>query len=87
MNEKLFERRTQMLTSISKGFPLKMVIEDLSKRFEVPARTLYRDWERRKIWANQVVQLHNPELLNQMAEGLSCRGTKTMPKMLRETRG
>ena len=63
-----------MLQQHLMGIPLKLIVENLEKEFEATAKNLYHDWERRRQWIPQVVQLDDPTLLHGFVEGpaLSC---------------
>jgi len=69
VNRALLERRTKMLRLSLTGVPLRLVIDSLSKEYDVKEKLLYNDWERRNIWIPQVVQLNDPTLLHKLLEG------------------
>ena len=58
-----------MLQQHLMGIPLKLIVENLEKEFRATAKNLYHDWERRRQWIPQVVQLDDPTLLHGFLEG------------------
>ena len=69
MDRQLLERRTKMLQQHLMGIPLKLIVENLEKEFDATSKNLYHDWERRRHWIPQVVQLDDPTLLHGFLEG------------------
>lgn len=69
MDKQLLERRTKMLQQHLMGIPLKLIVENLGKESGATAKNLYHDWERRRHWIPQVVQLDDPTLLHSFLEG------------------
>ena len=69
MDKQLLERRTKMLQQHLMGIPLKLIVENLEREFGATAKNLYHDWERRRQWIPQVVQLDDPTLLHSFLEG------------------
>jgi hypothetical protein len=69
MDKQLLERRTKMLQQHLMGIPLKLIVENLEKESGATAKNLYHDWERRRQWIPQVVQLDDPTLLHSFLEG------------------
>jgi hypothetical protein len=63
MNKQLFERRTELVRAHAiLGVPLKTIIAELSKKYEVPEAILYKDWERRERWLQNIIQLNDPSM-------------------------
>jgi hypothetical protein len=69
VDKQLLERRTKMLQQHLMGIPLKLIVENLEKESVATAKNLYHDWERRRQWIPQVVQLDDPTLLHGFLEG------------------
>jgi hypothetical protein len=69
VDKQLLERRTKMLQQHLMGIPLKLIVENLEKELGATAKNLYHDWERRRQWIPQVVQLDDPTLLHGFLEG------------------
>ena len=70
MDKALLERRTDMLHKHLMGAPLKAIVESLSEKYGVKEKQLYTDWERRRKWLPQIVQLDNPALLHEHLQGV-----------------
>lgn len=62
-------RRTEMLRQHLKGIPLKLILEDLSQKYNAKETKLRRDWDRRQKWIPQIIQLDDPTLLHRCLEG------------------
>jgi hypothetical protein len=69
MNKRLLQRRSDLLRQSVTGAPLKLIVEVLSDKYNVDEKTLYADWERRRHWVPQIVQLEDPTLLHQLIRG------------------
>lgn len=69
MNSRLLERRTQFLSRMCKGAPLKETVRQFAEDYGVTEKTLYNDWERREEWLPQIMQLHDTSLTMQAVQG------------------
>jgi hypothetical protein len=69
VDKALLERRTELLQQHAKGIPLKLSVQDLSGKYNRSEKQMYSDWERRKKWIPQIVQLNDPTLLHVSIEG------------------
>jgi len=61
LQEKLLERRREMLRMRSKGLSLNVVVNDLSQKYDRTREALYKDWRRRKAWIKALLDLGDPE--------------------------
>jgi hypothetical protein len=52
------------------GAPLKAIVESISEKYGTKEKQLYCDWERRRKWIPQIVQLDNPALLHEHLQGV-----------------
>ena len=59
-----------MLTLKSQGVPLRTIIEDFIKEFEISEQALYKDWRQRNKWARDIAQIKDPALLDELIQGL-----------------
>ncbi len=57
LNEKLLERRHEMLKAHIYGVPLADIVKDLAKKYDVSTSFLYRDWRNRKSWIKEVLDI------------------------------
>lgn len=62
MLEKLLERRQEMLRMKSTGLSLAKIIEDLSVKYEISVRGLYKDWAGRARWIKAILSMEDPEV-------------------------
>jgi hypothetical protein len=69
VDKALLDRRTEMLQQDAKGIPLKLIVQDLSPKYNRSEKQMYSDWERRKKWIPQIVQLNDPTLVHKFLEG------------------
>jgi len=63
MNQKLYERRIECLNYYSKGVKPSVFTEDLSKKYDVLAKTIWHDWNMREQWLNVVANMEKPEVV------------------------
>jgi hypothetical protein len=52
------------------GAPLKAIVANLSEKYDATEKQLYTDWERRRKWIPQIVQLNDPALLHEHMQGI-----------------
>lgn len=70
MKEELFERRSEMLISLSKMFPLKLIVDTLSEKYRVKKRQIYKDWETRDKWMPQIMRKQSSTINHELIEGI-----------------
>jgi len=70
VDKALLERRTDMLHKHLMGAPLKAIVANLSEKYDATEKQLYTDWERRRKWIPQIVQLNDPALLHEHMQGI-----------------
>lgn len=66
----LLERRKEMIKLRSQGVPLKEIVPDFTRKYQVSSEAIYIDWQKREQWIQQVVRLQDPSLIDEMLEGL-----------------
>ena len=62
MNPVLYQRRKEFIEMKGRGDPLQHIVQDLSTKYKVNERQIYRDWEIRDTWLPQVVGVENVKL-------------------------
>lgn len=70
MKRILLERRTKMLNLLCKGVPLRTIVIDFSRDYDVSEKAIYMDWRNRQRWAPQIAQLNDPSLIDELVQGL-----------------
>ena len=57
MNLKLLERRRELLKTRNYGVSLADAVKDLSLKYQVSTQELYYDWQHRKNWIEEVLDI------------------------------
>lgn len=70
MKQIVHERRTKMLRYLAKGVPLRSIVEDFMKEYNVSERAVYKDFEKMSVWGPQVLQLQDDTILYELVGGL-----------------
>ncbi len=63
MNSQLIKRRRELLKQRSLGLSLSDVVKDLATKYGVSLRTVYYDWQHRKQWMEDLLDIEDPETL------------------------
>jgi hypothetical protein len=61
VNEKLLERRRELLKTRNYGVSLVDAVKNLSGKYHVSTRTIYYDWQHRKQWIEAVLDIQDPQ--------------------------
>ena len=61
MQANIVERRRELLKLRSLGVSLPDAVKELASKFDVSARTIYSDWEKRKDWIGLFLDIGDPE--------------------------
>ena len=61
MQTNLLARRQEMLKLASTGFSLSHIVKELAPRYQVSERTIYRDWQIRDAWAEDLLEIADPK--------------------------
>ena len=62
MLENLLIRRQEMLKLKSTGMSLATIINDVSRKYEITRRGLYKDWAGRARWIKAILSMEDPEV-------------------------
>ena len=60
--ESIFIRRQKLISRVSSGEPLSIVVKELSREFNVSDKAIYADYRKREKWLDDVLNIKNVEL-------------------------
>jgi hypothetical protein len=66
----IYHRRTDMLTLKGQGGHISQIIGELSTKYHVSERQLWRDWATRQQWAREISRLKDPTIIDQALLGM-----------------